>query len=190
MTVAADTIVPVELPVFRPRRVPVGSDVHNQISEFYFEEAFLLDEIRLVEWTERLTEDLAYSCPIRVTRSLAEQDKTIVRTVMHFDETYMSILGRVGRLTKTKSAWAEDPPSRTRRFVTNILVNATDNPDEFEVTNYLLCSRSRFEETDLKFMSAMRNDRMRRVNGEWKLCRREIILDQSVLGFPNLAIFL
>lgn len=175
---------------FRPNRVPVGSPAYNQITEFLYEEAWLLDEIRLAEWVARLDTDLRYTCPVRQTRSLAQHSQSIVRTVMHFDETYASIRGRVGRITDTKSAWAEDPPSRTRRLVTNILVESTDDPDEFEVKSYLLCSRSRFEETNLLFLSCVRHDLLRRHGDSFKLARREIIVDQTVLGFPNLAIFL
>lgn len=190
MSTAVTAEAPAAAAPFRPRRVPVGSEVYNQIAEWLYEEALLLDEIRLAEWTDRLAEDLAYTCPMRVTRSLSEQQKAIVRTVKHFDETYLSILGRVGRLTNTKSAWAEDPPSRTRRLVTNLLVSATDNTDEFEATSYLLLTRSRFEENHFTFFSAVRNDLLRRSGDGWKLARREIIPDQSVLGTQNLAIFL
>ncbi|MDB5425800.1 MAG: aromatic-ring-hydroxylating dioxygenase beta subunit [Phenylobacterium sp.] len=189
-TAATAAEVLADRPAFRPRRVPVGSEAYNQVAEFLFEEALLLDEIRLIEWTERLAEDLVYTCPMRVTRALSEQQATVVRTVKHFDETYMSIRARVGRLTQTKSAWAEDPPSRTRRLVTNILVEATDDPNEFEVSSYLLLTRSRFEDIDFHFFSGVRRDLLRRVDGAFKLARREIIPDQSVLGVQNLAIFL
>ena len=191
MSTAANTAEAVqEKTAFRPRRVPVGSAAYNQITEFLYEEALLLDEIRLADWTDRLAEDLRYTCPLRLTRPLSDQQASIVRTVMHFDETYNSILGRVGRFTRTKSAWAEDPPSRTRRLVTNILVEATDDPNEFAVSSYILVSRSRFDENELKFLSAVRNDILRRDGDSFKLAKREIILDQTVLGFPNLAIFL
>jgi 3-phenylpropionate/cinnamic acid dioxygenase small subunit len=175
---------------FRPDRVPVGSPVYNQIAEFLYEEAWLLDEIRLAEWVARLDIDLRYTCPMRQTRSLKHHAESVVRTVMHFDETYASIRGRVGRITDTSSAWAEDPPSRTRRLVTNILVESTDDPDEFEVKSYLLCSRSRFDETTLLMLSCVRHDLLRRHGSSFKLARREIVIDQTVLGFPNLAIFL
>lgn len=179
-----------ESKAFRPNRVPVGSPAYNQIAEFLYTEAWLLDEIRLADWVARLDTDLRYTCPVRQTRPLRDNAKSIVRTVMHFDETYASIRGRVGRITDTQSAWAEDPPSRTRRLVTNILVEATEDPDEFEVTSYLLCSRSRFEETTLLMLSCVRHDLLRRYDDSFKLARREIIIDQTVLGFPNLAIFL
>ncbi|WP_209320466.1 3-phenylpropionate/cinnamic acid dioxygenase subunit beta [Brevundimonas sp. AJA228-03] len=187
--IPTDVSVAEEAP-FRPNRVPVGSAAYNQIAEFLYEEAWLLDEIRLKEWVARLDTDLRYTCPVRQTRSLAQHAQSIVRTVMHFDETYASIRGRVGRITDTKSAWAEDPPSRTRRLVTNILVESTDDPDEFEVKSYLLCSRSRFDETTLLMLSCVRHDLLRRYDDGFKLARREIIVDQTVLGFPNLAIFL
>jgi len=187
--IPTDVSVAEEAP-FRPNRVPVGSAAYNQIAEFLYEEAWLLDEIRLKEWVARLDTDLRYTCPVRQTRPLAQHAQSIVRTVMHFDETYASIRGRVGRITDTKSAWAEDPPSRTRRLVTNILVESTDDPDEFEVKSYLLCSRSRFEETTLLMLSCVRHDLLRRYDNSFKLARREIIIDQTVLGFPNLAIFL
>ncbi|OYX57641.1 MAG: aromatic-ring-hydroxylating dioxygenase subunit beta [Brevundimonas subvibrioides] len=187
--IPTDVSVAEEAP-FRPNRVPVGSPDYNQIAEFLYEEAWLLDEIRLKDWVARLDIDLRYTCPVRQTRSLAQHSQSIVRTVMHFDETYASIRGRVGRITDTKSAWAEDPPSRTRRLVTNILVESTEDPDEFEVKSYLLCSRSRFEETTLLMLSCVRHDLLRRYDNSFKLARREIIVDQTVLGFPNLAIFL
>lgn len=175
---------------FRPHRLPVGSDAYNRVAEFLYEEALLLDDLRLAEWTEGLAEDLVYTAPLRQTRHFSEQHLTVIRSVKHFDETYDSIMGRVGRLTKTNSAWAEDPPSRTRRLVTNILVDATDNPNEFDATSYVLLTRNRFEESEMMVLSLVRYDRIRLVDGRLKLAKREIIVDQSVLGMPNLAIFL
>jgi 3-phenylpropionate/cinnamic acid dioxygenase small subunit len=174
----------------RPNRLALNSDAYGLVAEFLYEEALLLDDLRLVEWTQLLTEDLVYTAPMRQTRHFAEHHLSIVRSVKHFDETYNSIASRVGRLTQTGSAWAEDPPSRTRRLVTNILVDATDNPDEFEATSYVLLARSRFEESEMGILSMVRYDRVRLVEGRMKLAKREIIIDQSVLGMPNLAVFL
>lgn len=176
---------------FLPRRVPVGSDIHNALTEFLYDESRLLDNIRLKEWTLMLDTDLVYTAPLRQTRTLADQAAATVRTVQHYHDTYRSILGRIMRLTETKSAWAEDPPSRTRRLVTNVFVETTANPDEFEVKSYLLITRSRFNYDEFDLISGERHDLIRRgADGGFKLARREIILDQSVLGTPNLAIFL
>jgi hypothetical protein len=38
-------------------------------------------------------------------------------------------------------------------------------------------------------MSGQRQDRLRKLDGSWKLASRLIIVDQAVLGTRNLAIF-
>jgi 3-phenylpropionate/cinnamic acid dioxygenase small subunit len=171
-------------------RVPVGSPLHCRIVEFLYEEAALLDQIRLQEWSARLAQDLVYTAPLRETRPMDQQSASLVRTVQHFHDDWRSVMGRIMRLTGTKSAWAEDPPSRTRRLVTNVLVAKTAKPDEFSVTSYLLVTRSRFNSSEYDLISAERRDLLRQDGDSFKLARREIIVDQAVLGTPNLAIFL
>lgn len=174
----------------KPRRVPIGSPVYNQVVEYLYDEATMLDEIRLVDWSKTLATDLIYAAPLRQTRALAQHAASVVRTMQHFHDDYRSMMGRIMRLTGTKSAWAEDPPSRTRRLVTNIMVTETDKPDEFAVVSYLLVTRSRFNFDEYDLISGERRDLLRRSEGTFKLARREIVLDQAVLGTPNLAIFL
>ncbi|WP_421912029.1 aromatic-ring-hydroxylating dioxygenase subunit beta [Marinobacter sp.] len=170
--------------------VPIGSEAYSEIVSFLYEEAMLLDNLRLQEWSERLATDLVYTAPLRQTRLGVDHEKTFIRSVQHFHDNYRSILGRIMRLSG-KSAWAEDPPSRTRRMVTNVLVRETSVPNEFAVTSYLMMTRSRFSAEDVDVISCERRDIIRREEtGEFKLARREALLDQSVLGTPNLAVFL
>lgn len=76
-------------------------------------------------------------------------------------------------------------------MVTNVLVRETSCPNEFAVTSYLMMTRSRFSADDVDVISCERRDIIRREEtGEFKLARREALLDQSVLGTPNLAVFL
>jgi 3-phenylpropionate/cinnamic acid dioxygenase small subunit len=87
------------------------------------------------------------------------------------------------------SAWAEKPPSRTRRHVTNIRVfRAGDN--EYEVTSSLLLLRNRYQEPHYEIISARRVDRIRRQDGALKIAKRVIYSDQATLGTQNLAVFL
>src|SRR3546814_18691154 len=81
--------------------------------------------------------------------------------MFHFEDDYHSMMGRIGRLG-TKSAWAEDPPSRTRRFVTNIRVAPAAQEGAYEVTSYILLARSRYEPSKYSFITAQRNDLLRR----------------------------
>jgi 3-phenylpropionate/cinnamic acid dioxygenase small subunit len=178
---------PTPAPTFE--RIRVGTALYNQIVEFLYEEAALLDHLRLQDWAARLAKDLIYTAPLRETRPADQQSATMVRTVQHFHDDWRSIMGRIMRLTG-KSAWAEDPPSRTRRLVTNVLVARTAKPDEFSVTSYLLVTRSRFNFSEYDLISAERRDVLRQDGDSFQLARREIIVDQAVLGTPNLAIFL
>ncbi|GBL57984.1 dioxygenase DitA oxygenase component small subunit [Pseudomonas citronellolis] len=156
---------------------------------FLYEEATLLDQIRLQEWGARLAPDLVYTVPLRHTRLQSELSTTIVRTVQHYHDDYRSIMGRILRLSG-KSAWAEDPPSRTRRLVTNVFVEETEKSNEFVVTSYLLLTRNRFKDHHVDIISGERRDVLRLTDEGFKLACREVILDQAVLGTPNLAVFL
>ncbi|WP_068070578.1 aromatic-ring-hydroxylating dioxygenase subunit beta [Novosphingobium lentum] len=169
-------------------RVPLGSEIYNRILETLYDEAAALDERRFDDWVAMLEQDLLYTAPVRLTRSGPNKDRDVMRTMMHFDDNYQSILMRTGRLSK--SAWAEDPPSRTRRFVTNTRVAECEAAGEYEVSSYLYVERSRFDNPHNETLSAERRDIWRVVDGAYKLARREIIVDQSTLGMSNLAIFL
>lgn len=170
--------------------IPVGSPVYNELLQFLYREAALLDNMRIHEWSTLLAEDLSYTAPIRLNRNLADIKETVSPTMRHFDDDYVSMMGRVGRLTLTKSAFAEDPPSRTRRFVTNMLASQTGATDEFEVVSYLYVSRSRYENPLYQVVTCERHDLLRRHGRSFKIVRREIIVDQSTMSMSNLAIFL
>jgi 3-phenylpropionate/cinnamic acid dioxygenase small subunit len=170
------------------QRVPLGSEVYNRLLETLYDEAAALDERRFDDWVAYLEQDLVYTAPLRLTRNGPNKDRDVVRTMKHFDENYASILMRTGRLSK--SAWAEDPPSRTRRFVTNVRIAQCDTAGEYEVVSYLYVERSRFDNPDNESITAERRDVWRLVDGAYKLAVREIIVDQSTLGMSNFAIFL
>jgi len=169
-------------------RVPLGSPVYNRILETLYDEAAMLDERRFDDWVAMLSPDLIYQAPIRLTRTGPNRDRDVVRTMFHFDEDYASILQRTGRLQK--SAWAEDPPSRCRRFITNVRVGQCERAGDYDVISYLYLERSRGDNPENEQLTAERRDVWRDVAGDYKLVQREIIIDQSVLAMSNLAIFL
>lgn len=170
------------------KRVPLGSEVYNRLLETLYDEAAALDERRFDDWAAMLAPDLVYQAPIRLTRTGPNKDRDVMRTMFHFDEDHGSIMMRMGRLQK--SAWAEDPPSRCRRFVTNVRVAECDDAGEYEVVSYLHLERSRGDNPHNETLTAERRDVWREVDSAYVLARREIIVDQSVLGMSNLAVFL
>lgn|SRR5690606_15798240 len=177
-------------PSVRANRIAIGSPIYNEILEFLIDEAEMLDNLQFKEWAATLAKDLEYNAPLRRTRPTHKQAETVVRTVQHLHEDYGSIMLRVMRVADTRSAWGEDPPSRTRRFISNVRVYKTDKADEYKVQSYELVTRSRFDFDDFDLIPCERHDIIRRDGAELKLARREIILDQAVIGTPNLGIFL
>ena len=106
----------------------------------------------------------------------------------HFREDRYSLEKRVERF-ETDHAWTEDPPSRTRRFVTNIRVWATDDGG-LVAKSYLLLFRSRGDVRQPDWVSAERADVLRRADDGLRIAQRLIVVDESVLRTQNLAVFL
>jgi 3-phenylpropionate/cinnamic acid dioxygenase small subunit len=162
-------------------------DLEREIAAFLYREAELLDSNRLEEWLGTLTEDVTYEMPVRVTR---EGDDTQVSSEMsHFSEDRHSLELRVKRL-RTDFGWAENPPSRTRRFISNIRVKPTSDQNEVKARSYFLLYRSRGTSPQVDLISGERQDILRKAGAQWKLASRFIIVDQTVLSTRNLAIFL
>lgn len=170
------------------RSLSSGSDEYARAVDFLYREAELLDHRKHREWLGLLADDIQYVVPVRVT-SPHSLDDSALDTMSHFDEDLYSLTKRVERF-ETEHAWAEDPPSRTRRFVTNVRCWKTDVAGEMLVRCNLLLFRSRGDVLGPDLLSAERTDLVRETNGGLLLARREVLLDESVLRTQNLAIFL
>jgi 3-phenylpropionate/cinnamic acid dioxygenase small subunit len=106
----------------------------------------------------------------------------------HFDEDLYALRKRVQRLA-TEHAWTEDPPSRTRHFITNVRT-FRNGPAALLVESALLLFRSRGDTRAPDLVSAGRADLLRETSDGLRLARREISVDESVLRTQNLAVFL
>jgi p-cumate 2,3-dioxygenase subunit beta len=142
------------------------------IEDFLYEEAALLDEWRLDEWLELLTEDASYEVPStdtpdgdpQHTLSLIADDKTRIRS-------------RVAQLLG-KSAWAENPPSRTRRMISNVRIRQVKG-EAIDVTANFVVYRLRFEQTDT-YVGRYEYTLVQR-DGRLKIRARKAILDLEAL---------
>src|ERR687890_2338151 len=170
-------------------KIETSLETYWEVYSFLMREAELLDERREREWLESCTtEDVEYLMPVRENRERSEgpgfSDESF-----YFQETYGSLELRVRRL-ETEYAWAEDPPSRTRHFVTNVRVAPGEEEDEVAVRSNLLLYRSRGSDPQQDLISAERKDVLRKEDEQWKLKKRVILLDHSILMTHNLSIFL
>lgn len=169
-------------------RIPSGSPEYWRCVDFLLDEAAALDGNRFEDWLGMLHPEIDYRAPIRVTRERAA-GPGFSSEGYHFLENRDSLQTRVDRLA-TDFAWAEDPPSRTRRFLTNFRVCSVEETDDLRVRSNMLLYRERLDETRQQLLVGKREDDLRELDGALRLVRRLVLLDHSILMTPNLGIFL
>ncbi|WP_297598884.1 3-phenylpropionate/cinnamic acid dioxygenase subunit beta [Mycobacterium sp.] len=171
--------------------LPFNDTRHLEAHQFLVDEAYLLDAQQYEAWLDTLTDDVRYTMPVRVTTARGAGFDTSPG-MDHFDEDKYSLRQRVARMG-TEHAWAEDPPSRLRHFITNVRTFTGVDEEHLVVESAELLFRSRGDVNEAALMSCGREDVLRRCDGpprSWKLARRTIIADESVLRMQNLAVFL
>lgn len=170
---------------------PVDLATHHRLERFLYLEAELLDDHRFAEWLELFTDDAHYWLPTRMTRTIRERDQEVAGPdgAAFFDDDKRFLAGRVRRLTSGLS-WSEEPPSRTRRLITNIR-GVTLSSGEIEVRSNFHVLRSRLERHQDSFFGE-RTDLLRRTPDApgFHIARRRIVLDTTTLPAPSLSVFL
>lgn len=159
-----------------------------EVEHFYTREAALLDDRRFEEWLGLFTDDTHYFMPIRRTRTRREIDKEFTQPgeMAFFDDDKATLHNRVKKLL-SGTAWAEDPPSRTRHIVTNVLV-VEDRGDELDVRSNFIMYRTRLKSEELTWIGS-RKDVLRRDEEGFKVSNRHILLEQTLLLSQNLSNF-
>ena len=180
------TIAKMDTTAMKP--LPFSDSRHQEAHQFLVDETYLLDAQRYDEWLETLTDDVHYNVPVRVTTARSAGFDTSPG-MAHFDEDKYSLSLRVARFA-TEHAWTEDPPSRLRHFITNVRTFSAHVEDELYAQSAVLLFRSRGDNREPNFLSALREDILRKEGGVLKLSRRLVIMDESVVRMQNLAIFL
>ena len=158
-----------------------------QFEQWLYDEAQLLDDIEFDDWFDLMHSSLRYQMPVRVNKEGVERPDYSTDMFTFNDDIELLKL-RVDRL-KTDYAWAEIPPSRTRRFVSNVRVKDFVEGEKAVVKSYLLIYRSRSTDIQHDLISGERNDEFIFEEGKWKLSKRIFIVDQSTINTRNLAIF-
>ena len=163
-------------------------ELWHELMQFYINEAWLLDERRFREWLDLFTDDVFYFMPRRLNVHRAETDRELTPVgdlaIFEDDKTYLRM--RVERL-ETGMAWGEDPPSRTRHLVGNLVAEPLPGGEVKAKTAFILY-RSHHE-TEENVFAGCRDDILRPVGGEWRIARRTIVLDANVILAKNLSVF-
>src|SRR5271154_4229158 len=127
----------------------------QEIAQFLYAEAELLDERRHDEWLALLADDIRYWMPMRRNVKYGDTTREFTREtedISWFDEGKDTLTRRV-RQIQTGIHWAEEPQSRITHMVSNVqLLSAvpdTGMPREVSVKSRFLIYRNRVEtETD------------------------------------------
>jgi 3-phenylpropionate/cinnamic acid dioxygenase small subunit len=165
----------------------VTAGVYHDIQHFLFREALLLDHQRFDEWTALLANDATLCIPARFAHEIGME---CAAGVDHFQYDRRAIGARFKRLqVRTGADTGHQFATKTRRFITNVIVCACDR-DEYNVLSYLLVTRSGPGEAQNCIFSAERYDRLRRAARTFKIVRREIVMDQASAANVDIDMYL
>lgn len=172
----------------------IGGDVSVElqlsVERFLYLEAAVLDDRRLRDWLDLFADDLWYHVPTRYVRGDgAVSDEFGSRDdVALFDDNKRTLEQRIRRL-ESGSAWSEQPPSRLRHVVSNVLVLAVES-EEVEVSSVVQVHKSRLDHPP-ELWVGRRIDRIRRSDSAagWLIATRTVQLDHTVLDAPNISFF-
>lgn len=184
----------------RPVRDLAYYRLRDEIEEFLYDEADLLDERRFTEWLDTLAEDLVYFMPLRRNVKFGEhaarENTRFGKDISWFDEDKWTLGKRVEQIM-TGIHWAEEPLSRVCHIVSNVQLlevrPSAEDAREVVARSRFLIYQNRVE-AETYVLVGKRTDLLRKEDagnggGRWKLARREIILDQNVLQAKNLTVF-
>ena len=157
-----------------------------EVEQFLYAEAALLDARRFRDWLGLLADDIHYWMPIRRTVSTADLDLEFTKPgeMAYFDDDRGLLEMRVKKL-QAGSAWSEDPPSRSRHFVSNVrILEVAAGEITLEAAFHLYRSRLNSEEDN---WFGRRIDVLRHSPDGFRLARRHLFLDQTLILAANMS---
>ncbi|KIQ18458.1 aromatic-ring-hydroxylating dioxygenase subunit beta [Rhodococcus sp. MEB064] len=168
-----------------------GFEEQHRVEKFIAAEAELLDDHRYAEWIELFAADIHYWIPTRMTRTFRERNQEIAGLGENaiIDDDFIALRGRVRRITSGQQ-WSEEPPSRTRRLITNVRIDARADGN-LDVRSNFWVYRSRLERHQDWFVGE-RFDTLRPSDGPYPylIAKRKIVFEQSTLLSPSVTLFL
>jgi ethylbenzene dioxygenase beta subunit len=167
-----------------PPATPVSDADFIAILRFLHHEAALLDRRDYLAWLDLMTDDVVY-------RVLALTPRRAETEAAHYAIVDVGLDGlrlRVEQIANPRLTHAENPPTTARRFVSNLEATHAPPPDTFVAETNLLVHRSRPNQPETTIYAGARRDLLRRVDGKFRIARREVTLDQAVLRDGSLSV--
>lgn len=166
----------------------VDERIETDCARFLWREAELLDRKQFDDWLALIHPQADYRIPVRTTR-LVEDGDGFSKVAYFMKENHGTLTLRVKRL-KSKYAWAENPPTRTRRLIANVRLGNLSVANEYSVASNFAVYCFRGDDPTPAVLTGERQDVLAVDSGEWRLKKRMVLLDTTVLGMESLSIFL
>ena len=149
----------------------------QQVEQFLYDEAQLMDEHRYDEWLALWDEDALYWVP--TGRDDINPDREI--SLIYDDHIRLGL--RIARL-KSGFAHAQDPRSRMRRLVSNIKVEEGDKGEIIASSNFMLVELRRGKQDVFAGRSI---HRLRPHQGAFRLVSKKVMLVNNDEPIDNLT---
>jgi 3-phenylpropionate/cinnamic acid dioxygenase small subunit len=179
----------------------VTPELQLSVEQFYHQEARLLDNRQYQTWFALVDPAISYSMPgrgnpmvdnselgqesmISVERELEDIDSDGLPLR---DESYAYLYLRVERSFK-RNSWAENPPARTRRIIGNVEVTDVDGEQLSVLSNFHLFY-ARPGTPDCLY-AGQRRDVLVKGEDNYRILKREIVMDMANVNLPTLGLFL
>jgi p-cumate 2,3-dioxygenase beta subunit len=104
----------------------------QDVEDFLFTDAALLDELKLDLWLKLFLEDAHFKIPALDVREASDQDS------LYLVSDNMSRLRSRVRQYQGRAMWVENPPSRTRRIVSNVRILAVEGAEIRVAANFVV----------------------------------------------------
>jgi 3-phenylpropionate/cinnamic acid dioxygenase small subunit len=149
----------------------------QQVEQFLYHEAQLMDEHRFDEWLALWSEPALYWVPSNRDELDPKREVSLI-----YDD-WVRLQLRIARL-KSGFAHAQEPRSRMRRLISNIEIEEPENGEVVASSNFLLAELRRGKQ-DL--FAGRSIHRLRVHNGGFKLTSKKVLLVNNDEPIDNLT---
>nr|WP_228281445.1 aromatic-ring-hydroxylating dioxygenase subunit beta [Rubrobacter marinus] len=149
----------------------------QEAEDFLFREAALLDDMRLDEWLELFTDDATYWIP----EGKDDLDPKRETSILYDDRFRME--DRVWRLVRGP-AHAQIPPSRTRRMISNVEVEESEDGEVVVYSNFAIFEVRRNEQ---RIFAGRYEHRLRLGEDALRIRRKKAMLVNNASPLYNLT---
>ncbi len=152
----------------------------SEAEDILYIEARLLDERRYDDWLGMLAEDVTYWMPSNGDGIDPNREIALV-----YDDL-AKMRNRIGRLA-TGVAHAQSPPSKTRRLVSNVQLDATEGNAAIVFSAFILYELRRGKE---RVFAGRCEYHLRREDDRWKIAAKKVVLVNNDEVIDNLTFIL